>query len=126
MTDGSRNRHREPLGGMEADGLLREPGLDDRPECLDGEDDLRVNLRVMVPIPSSMNSWSVVWGGTEGQDCGDAEHGEAVRLCPNRRFESSHVVVTGLPFCPTSVIALPVSKPEIALFLRPILSNIII
>jgi hypothetical protein len=56
MRDGSRNRHREPLGGMEADDRLREPGLGDRPECLDGEDDLRVNLRVMVPVPSSMNS----------------------------------------------------------------------
>ena len=41
---------------MEADDRLREPGLGDRPECLDGEDDLRVNLRVMVPVPSSMNS----------------------------------------------------------------------
>jgi hypothetical protein len=42
---------------MEADDRQREPGLlRDRPECLDGEDDLRVNLRVMVPVPSSMNS----------------------------------------------------------------------
>jgi hypothetical protein len=55
MTGGSHNRHREPLGGMEADA---EPGLGDRPECPDGEDDLRANLRVMVlvPVPSSMNS----------------------------------------------------------------------
>jgi len=56
MTDESRNRHREPWGVMEADDHLKEPGLDDRPECLDGEDDLQANLRVMVPVPSSMNS----------------------------------------------------------------------
>lgn len=79
MTSGSRNRHREPLEGMEADDRLWEPGLRDRPGCLDGEDDLRANLRVMVPVPvpSSMNPWrGVVWGGADR--IAVTEHGEAV------------------------------------------------
>jgi hypothetical protein len=70
MLDGSHSRRREACW---------EAGLGDRPACLDGEDDLQANLRVMDPIrSSSMNPWRV---GGEGQTLDRIavnEHGEAV------------------------------------------------
>ena len=44
----------------------------------------------------------------------------------NGLFESSHILVTGLPFCQTSVIALALSKPQLHCFSDRSSQNIII
>jgi hypothetical protein len=92
MQDGSRNRRREAWN----DGH-REPGLADRPvreRRLDGEGDLRANLRVMCPVRSYMNSSSRAGTGT-GTGTGVKAADRIAKR--NGRFESQGMV-TLLPF----------------------------
>jgi hypothetical protein len=119
MEDRRRYRHGRPGA---------EPGLLGDQACPDGEDDLRVNLRVMVPVPVPpyMNSSSVreCEGDEEdrtgqdktGQDCGERVRQGAVRENPsrNRRFERcqsspdlGYRTAISLDFCDRSLCVEP-------------------